>query len=236
MVSYEQTHRLCKQCGGSTMHYRRGTNHVLHFLITVLSCGWWALAWLCLSLKIGGWRCKECGAGGGGQAVLVGALAVMSAFIVVPVLIGIVAPSPAPPPNPLPRPVTADLVGKPAESPGMVVEPMTESEPVESAKPAEGPELPAAVAGEGAVAPDAPAKTGTPAAHPEPEIVPPAITRWSPDSRTWTDASGQFKIKADFVSYAAGQVKLKKADGSVIEIPMERLSEEDQKWIRKRGR
>lgn len=234
MVSYEQTHRLCKQCGGSTMHYRRGTNHVLHFLITVLSCGWWALAWLCLSLKIGGWRCQECGAGGGGQAVLVGALGLLSAVVAVPLLIGILTPSPSPAPSPTspPRPV-AELVGQVDQSPGLVVEPMTESEPAESAEPAEGPELPAAVAEEAA---DAPAKTGTPAEHPEPEIVPPAIARWSPDSRTWTDASGQFKIKADFVSYGAGLVKLKKADGSVVEIPMERLSEEDQRWIRKRGR
>lgn len=68
------------------------------------------------------------------------------------------------------------------------------------------------------------------------KIAPPKITRWWPDRRTWTDTSGQFELEADFMSYAAGLVKLKKLDGSVVEIPMERLSEEDQRWIRKRGR
>lgn len=68
------------------------------------------------------------------------------------------------------------------------------------------------------------------------KIAPPTITPWWPDRRTWKDTSGQFQLEADFMSYAAGQVKLKKADGSVIVIPMEQLSEEDQRWIRKRGR
>lgn len=48
--------------------------------------------------------------------------------------------------------------------------------------------------------------------------------------RTWT--SGQFTIEAKFLSVTAGQVKLEKADGSTIDVPLERLSDADREWIR----
>ena len=34
----------------------------------------------------------------------------------------------------------------------------------------------------------------------------------------------------------AGKVKLKKADGMIVTLPMDKLSDEDQKWIRKRAK
>ncbi len=40
--------------------------------------------------------------------------------------------------------------------------------------------------------------------------------------------------EAELLSMAFGDVKLKKADGKIITIPLERLSEKDQEWIRKR--
>lgn len=54
----------------------------------------------------------------------------------------------------------------------------------------------------------------------------------NPKRRTWTSSAGQFSVEADFVSFGAGAVKLKKLDGSEISVPLERLSEADQKWIR----
>lgn len=63
--------------------------------------------------------------------------------------------------------------------------------------------------------------------HPAPQKVAP---------RTWTDASGLHQIEAAFVGMTAWQVRLRKADGAVITIPLEKLSEEDQKWIASRAR
>ncbi len=50
--------------------------------------------------------------------------------------------------------------------------------------------------------------------------------------RTWTDATGKFRTKAVFVELNGAQLKLKKEDGRVIEIPLEKLSESDQAYVR----
>jgi len=49
--------------------------------------------------------------------------------------------------------------------------------------------------------------------------------------RTWTDSTGQFKTKAMFGGMAGGKVKLIKKDGSTLRVPLEKLSDEDQRWI-----
>ncbi len=51
---------------------------------------------------------------------------------------------------------------------------------------------------------------------------------------TWTDATGTHHIEAKFQSMAAGNVKLIKRDGSALTLPLEKLSDEDQEWIRNR--
>jgi hypothetical protein len=50
--------------------------------------------------------------------------------------------------------------------------------------------------------------------------------------REWTDSTGAFRIKAKFLSYSSGAVKLEKEDGNVITVPLERLSAEDQAFVR----
>jgi len=47
---------------------------------------------------------------------------------------------------------------------------------------------------------------------------------------TWT--SGKFTTEAQFLSMTAGVVKLKKRDGDVVEISIDKLSEADQQYIR----
>lgn len=47
--------------------------------------------------------------------------------------------------------------------------------------------------------------------------------------RTWTDASGKFKIKAKFVSLTNGVVTLENEDGTELEIELKKLSAADQK-------
>jgi hypothetical protein len=54
--------------------------------------------------------------------------------------------------------------------------------------------------------------------------------------RTWTNATGEHRIEAVFLSIAADRVELRKKDGSVILVPINRLSEVDQHWIAARER
>ena len=58
--------------------------------------------------------------------------------------------------------------------------------------------------------------------------------RW----RTWTTADGKYKVHAAFRGAAAGTVRLEREDGSVIEVNIDRLSQEDQEYIKsfRRGR
>lgn len=45
--------------------------------------------------------------------------------------------------------------------------------------------------------------------------------------RTWTDATGKFQTVARFIDLTDGRVRLEKADGGTVSIPVERLSEKD---------
>jgi uncharacterized protein (TIGR03067 family) len=49
--------------------------------------------------------------------------------------------------------------------------------------------------------------------------------------RKWTDATGQFSIDADFVEVKNGEVHLKKTDGSVITVPVAKLSDADRSYV-----
>ena len=53
------------------------------------------------------------------------------------------------------------------------------------------------------------------------------------EMRTWTDSTGKYKTEASFLALKEGKVRLKKADGSILALPLEKLSEADQ-WIAKR--
>ena len=50
--------------------------------------------------------------------------------------------------------------------------------------------------------------------------------------RTWTDATGVFSVEAELVEFADGKVHLKRTDGKVIVIDLERLSSADQEFLR----
>lgn len=51
--------------------------------------------------------------------------------------------------------------------------------------------------------------------------------------RTWKDSAGR-TLEARFSGMAFGKVTLTKKDGTTLQVPLERLSEDDQKWIRAR--
>ena len=56
----------------------------------------------------------------------------------------------------------------------------------------------------------------------------PAPTATPKGPRTWTDTTGKFKIEAELVRVADGKVELKKADGTVVSVPLDKLSAADQ--------
>lgn len=53
-------------------------------------------------------------------------------------------------------------------------------------------------------------------------------------SRTWKDASGAFELQASFVAVADKSVQLRKADGTLISVTLDRLSAADQQWVTQR--
>lgn len=60
-------------------------------------------------------------------------------------------------------------------------------------------------------------------------LVPPA------SAREWTDATGRFRMEAEFVGQQDGQVRLKKPDGQTVQLPLSRLSQTDQDYVRQRA-
>lgn len=50
-------------------------------------------------------------------------------------------------------------------------------------------------------------------------------------AREWTDDSGTYTVKAEFVNFADGKVHLKNAAGKVIGVQMSRLSKADQDYV-----
>lgn len=49
--------------------------------------------------------------------------------------------------------------------------------------------------------------------------------------RQWTDVSGQYRVEAEIVAVSEHTVVLKKKDGSVIAVPTDQLSQNDQEYL-----
>lgn len=88
----------------------------------------------------------------------------------------------------------------------------------------------------GAVNPPSSSSVGNTAAPAVEAPVPPVASEKSArpqrETRTWRDRSGQFSVSARLVGVLMGKVTIAKADGSEVVVPMERLSQEDQDYIR----
>lgn len=55
-----------------------------------------------------------------------------------------------------------------------------------------------------------------------------------PDSskiRTWTDRSGSFKVEAQFIDFHNGKLRLHKLNGVKIDVPVEKMCQEDVRWV-----
>lgn len=49
-------------------------------------------------------------------------------------------------------------------------------------------------------------------------------------ARTWKDKTGKFSVEAEFLSLKSGILKLRKIDGTELNIPIEKLSKDDQRF------
>ena len=54
----------------------------------------------------------------------------------------------------------------------------------------------------------------------------------APAKRLWKDSTGRFQVEATFKEIRSGNVVLQKSDGSIIQVPLNRLSAEDQAHLR----
>lgn len=97
------------------------------------------------------------------------------------------------------------------------------SEPIVEPKPAPKPDAPTVV--ETKPTQEEP-KPIEPVIEPTPKVDPTSV------QRTFSDASGKFKVEATVVSFGEGQVSLKRVDnGKIVTIDASKLSETDQTWL-----
>jgi hypothetical protein len=71
---------------------------------------------------------------------------------------------------------------------------------------------------------------------PEPSPAATSAPPTDPRTRTWVSAKGQHQINATFISATAGVVTLESEDGKRVKVPIDRLSADDQEFIRRLGR
>ena len=60
----------------------------------------------------------------------------------------------------------------------------------------------------------------------------PVVGGLAPELREWTDSTGNHTILASFVKFEGGKAHFKKEDGEDLELSMNKLSKDDQKFIR----
>lgn len=53
----------CTQCNKQVLINKKGVNHILHLILTILTLGWWLIIWILLSISWGDWKCSQCGFG-----------------------------------------------------------------------------------------------------------------------------------------------------------------------------
>ena len=52
-------------------------------------------------------------------------------------------------------------------------------------------------------------------------------------TRIWHDRSGQFRVEAAFLGFQGGKIRLHKVNGVVVEVPSEKMSIEDMRYVEK---
>jgi hypothetical protein len=58
-----------------------------------------------------------------------------------------------------------------------------------------------------------------------------SVTAKEPAPRTWTSAGGKFTVEATLVDYSDDDVRLRKANGKTVTVPLEKISDEDVQFL-----
>ncbi len=61
-------------------------------------------------------------------------------------------------------------------------------------------------------------------------------TAADPSMRTWRAATGGFTVRATFLSLESDSVTLKRADGRIIHVPLEKLSDADREYAKRQAK
>lgn len=61
MAAREYRRAFCKDCEERVRCERKGTSHILHLILTVMTAGLWLIVWIGSAIKFGGWECPRCG-------------------------------------------------------------------------------------------------------------------------------------------------------------------------------
>jgi hypothetical protein len=80
------------------------------------------------------------------------------------------------------------------------------------------------------VSPTVPAANLRPQATPAAATPEKSATAQPPVARKWKDGTGKFELNATYVGVAGGNVHLRRADGKVIQVALDKLSAEDQAY------
>lgn len=59
-----------------------------------------------------------------------------------------------------------------------------------------------------------------------------ALAQDKPELRTWKDSKGQNPVKAAFLSYEKGKVRLRREDGKEFSVSLSRFSAADRRCVR----
>lgn len=62
-MSLETRSGKCMECKERRKVTRKGINHVLHLLLSIVTFGFWLIVWLLVALNGTSWRCETCGSG-----------------------------------------------------------------------------------------------------------------------------------------------------------------------------
>jgi len=60
-MALQETSGFCKFCNKQVLIRRKGTNHLLHLILSILTGGLWIIVWIIAAMSKGDWRCSQCG-------------------------------------------------------------------------------------------------------------------------------------------------------------------------------
>lgn len=62
-MAMQEASGFCRACNRQVLVRRRGVNHLLHLVLSILTAGVWLFVWMWVYLGsvLGRWRCSQCG-------------------------------------------------------------------------------------------------------------------------------------------------------------------------------